>query len=240
MSGLPVTPVLVKRTDELAAPPDERVYYVLARNGLFIGRNHEFFRSCVPARMMPAELVDHAPWLEPAFPKVPRRLFERIVGFFDRIRAQQNSEASVLLAYDREARRVRAVVPEQTATQSHYRDRWDRSHPIGLAYTPPLDLPRSWTLFGDVHSHVDLPAFASQTDVDDEVNSAGLHVVVGRLYKEPPEIWIEAVVDGARFRLEQGDVLGGYRARNPDVPAEWLERVRVKTVGGNGRWGQGS
>jgi hypothetical protein len=232
MNALPVTPVLVKRTDELVAPLDERVYYVLAQNGLFIGRNHEFFRSCVPAPTLPAELVAQQAYLVPAFPRLPRRLFERIVGFFDRIRALQNSEASVLLAYDREARCVRVVVPEQTATQSLSRAWGGRAHPIGLEYTPPLDLPRTWTLFGDVHSHVDMAAYASVTDVDDEVHSAGLHVVVGRLYQEPPEISIEAVADGARFRLEQADVIGGYRRRNPDVPAEWIERVKVKTVGG--------
>ena len=54
-------------------------------------------------------------------------------------------------------------------------------------------MPPNLTLFGDIHSHVDEPAYASGTDKWDERYRAGLHIVVGRLGQEPPELHIEAV-----------------------------------------------
>ena len=218
-------PVLLKTDPELPWPEDERLFYVLGRDGLYICRNHQFFRSCVRARSGPSELENQASFLKPAFPLIPRTLFEQVVGFFDRIGDLHNAEASVLLAWDSEQQRVRIVVPEQTATVSRS---WDGSqYPIGLHYTPP-SFPTGWIPFGDIHSHVRLPAYASQTDKDDETHSAGLHIVVGRIHKEPPDIHAEGVVDGTRFVLSASQVIEDYRARSRDIPKRWIERVEVE------------
>jgi hypothetical protein len=53
-------------------------------------------------------------------------------------------------------------------------------------------------------------------------------VVVGRIRREPPEFHVEAVVDGARFRLPAREVVGHYQHRRNRVPHEWLERVTVQ------------
>ena len=128
--------------------------------------------------------------------------------------------------WDRGEQRVRLVVPEQTATI--YRA-WDgyRS-PIGVHYHPPTDLPQDWIPFGDIHSHVNMAAYASGTDKDDETHAAGLHIVVGRIQKEPPEIHVEAVADGTRFALDASDVIEDYEKRQLDVPQEWIDRVRIE------------
>jgi hypothetical protein len=181
----------------------------------------------VPAQRGPSGLQEQDSFLTPRFPTIPRGLFERAIGFFDRVAELHGSEAAVLLVWDRSEQRVRLVVPEQTATISRA---WDgyRS-PIGVHYVPPTDLPRSWVPFGDVHSHVHLPAYASSTDKADETHAAGLHVVVGRIQYEPPEIHVEAVVDGKRFALDAADVIEDYRQRRTNVPQRWLERVQVET-----------
>lgn len=230
----PTTPVLLKRDGAFEWPTAPRLFYLLARTGLYKCRNHEFFTSCVPADSGPGELARQEPFLEVGFPRVPRALFERVVGFFDRIRRLHNSEASVLLAWDRERRRVELVVPEQTATVTRYSDGFQ--HPIGLHYTPPTDLPPSHVVFGDVHSHADLAAYSSATDVHDELHSAGLHLVVGRLYREPPDVHVEAVVDGQRFALGLEDAVEGYERRATDVPQEWISRVVVEATSS---WSEG-
>jgi hypothetical protein len=234
--GAPVTPVLLKTAAELPWPEDERIFYILGRDGLYVCRNHEFFRSCVPAKRGPSELAEQATFLTPRFPVIPRALFERAVGFFDRVAEQHGSEASVLLVWDRLEGRVRLVVPEQTATISRA---WDgyRS-PIGVHYAPPTDLSPDWVPFGDIHSHVHHPAYASSTDKTDETHAAGLHVVVGRIQREPPEIHVEAVVDGNRFVLDASDVIEGYEQRRMNVPRRWLERVQVETL--TSTWWAGS
>jgi proteasome lid subunit RPN8/RPN11 len=227
--------VVLKTGAELEWPEGERVFYVLGRDGLMICRDHEFFRSCVPARCGPSELETQEEFLEVDFPRIPKRAFEHIVGFFSAIGSQHGSEAAVLLFWDREHERVRVVVPEQTATVVRYSDGYQ--HPIGLHYFPALDLPAHWTLFGDVHSHVHLSAYSSATDRHDELHSAGMHVVIGAIHREPPEVHVEAVVDGARFALELEDVVEGYERRAERVPRSWIERVHIEA---EPPWSQGT
>ncbi len=224
---MPITKVLIKTGPDFSWPEDERIFYILGKDGLYLCRNHEFFRSCVPAERGPSELEAQEPFLVPRFPRIPRDVFERIVGFFDRVAELYGSEAAAMLAWDREQKEVRLVVPEQTATV--YRSSWDGyTSPIGVHYVPPADLPPAWLPFGDVHSHVHGAAYASSVDKHDELHDAGLHLVVGRIEREPPEIHVEAVVDGRRFVLDPGDVIEEYRARRADVAQQWLDRVRVE------------
>ena len=184
--GAPRVPVLLKTGPELPWPDDEPIFYVLGRDGLHVCRNHEFFRSCVPAVRGPSELEEQGSFLTPRFPRIPRAVFELAVGFFDRVADRHGSEAAVLLAWDRAAQRVRLVVPDQTATMSRG---WEgHGTPIGVHYVPPTNLPTDWVPFGDIHSHVHFAAYASYTDREDETHSAGLHVVVGRIHCEPPEV----------------------------------------------------
>lgn len=222
----PDTPVLIKRSAEMPWPVDERMFYILARDGLYICRNHAFFRSCVPAKHGPSDLVDQARFLIPQFPMIPCDVFERVVGFFDVIAELHGSEAAILLVWDQSAECVRLVVPEQTATMS---PAWGgRRSPIGVHYLPPADLPVDWIPFGDAHSHVEFAAYASTTDVSDETHTAGLHIVVGRIQEEPPELHIEAVVDGTRFTLQPSQVIENYEKRRRDVPQDWIDRVDVQ------------
>jgi hypothetical protein len=227
-SAWPTTPLFVKRDEDFEWPRDRRMFYLLAGTGLFKCRNHEFFRSCVPARQGPSELAGQEPFVQCSFPMIPRVLFERVVGFFDRIRELHNSEASVLLAFDRGRGAVRSIVPRQTATVIRTSDGYQ--HPIGLFYFPPTDLPPDWVVFGDIHSHVDMAAYSSATDVDDETHSAGLHIVLGRLYLEPMESHVAAVVDGERFEMKLADVVEGYEQRSRDVPDEWISKVEIEAA----------
>jgi len=235
--------LFMKRDGEFEWPADRRMFYLLANSGLYKCRNHEFFRSCVRATGGPGELDAQEPFMECSFPLIPQVLFEQVVGFFDKIRKLHNSEASVLLAYDRDNESVELVVPDQTATVVRYSDGYQ--YPIGLFYYPPTDLPPNWIIFGDIHSHVDLAAYSSGTDVEDELHSAGLHVVVGRLSREPMDTHVEAVVDGERFEMRIEDVVEGYEARSSDVPLEWIERVEIEASSSwtasssAGSWGSG-
>jgi len=215
-------------------PDGEKASYILARNGLFFRREHPFFTAVTPARSWPNELEPQEAFLESRFPKIRRKQFERIVGFFDHVRDLHGAEAAVLLAWDPQRERVRLTCPDQTATMG--RGWVNGSYPIGLHYERPIDLPPGWFVFGDVHSHVDAPAYASGTDKYDEEYLAGLHVVVGRLYQEPPDVHIEVVVDGVRFPVAYEAVVGGYEERRSDFPSGWIDRLQVKEATS---WGTG-
>lgn len=224
-------PVYVKVSPDMPWPERDKAFYVLARNGLFIGRNHEFFRSCVRAAKCPSELAAHAEFIKLSYPRLERSAYELVVGFFTCVADLHSAEAIVLLAWDRDAGRTVLLVPEQ---HSYVARNWKRTgfHPLHLRYEAS-PLPPQLVLIGDIHSHVDGPAYASHTDVADETYRPGLHLVVGRIYKDPPELHIEVAVDGRRFPVtDPGEVIAGYRRRRADeVPQEWLDQVHVKVVG---------
>ena len=221
-----VTPIYVKTSPDMPWPGD-RVFYLLAADGLYLCRNNELMRSSVLVTHGPSELADHQSALTLTYPKLPRRLLEKIVGFASRVAQLYGSEAGVPLAWDRERRRYRLIVPEQTATVSH--GWFGEIYPIGLRYEVPTELPPGWVLVGDVHSHVNEGAYSSGTDKEDETHRAGLHVLIGRLYREPPELHVEAVVDGTRFRVPEPVAFAGYRKRRLRVPQEWIDKVKVES-----------
>jgi proteasome lid subunit RPN8/RPN11 len=231
-----VTPILIKDDPEVEWPESASVFYMMTRDGLYICRNHEFFRSCAPARDWPQGLERQSAFLVPRYPQLTRRQIELVVGFFGVVGEAHGAEAAVLLAWNRETHEIELVVPEQVAVVDQS---WSgRCYPLSLRYTPPTDLPPGTFIFGDVHSHVDLPAYSSGTDVEDEEFQAGLHIVVGRIHQEPPDVHVEAVVDGERFMLDPRRVIVDYRQRALDVPRAWIDRVRVDERSWGG-WGSG-
>lgn len=222
------TPIFVKSGDEMPLPEESPVFHLITRDGLFRCRNHPFFRSSVRVDEFPSELAAHRPYLKLRYPKLPRKLLEQIVGFFSIVGRRHGSEAAVLLAWDRTAEEIVPIVPEQTGIVG--RGWHGDPFPMELLYEIP-PLPPQWTLIGDLHSHVDGPAYASTQDKSDEEYRPGLHLVVGRLRFEPPEFHCEVTVDGARFTVpDLGMVSAGYdRRREREVPVEWLDKLTVKS-----------
>ncbi len=227
-----LTPIHLKIGDDFEWPKTERTFYLLTRDGLFLCRNHPFFRSSVRVDHWPTELKGHSPSLRLRYPKLPRRMMERVVGFFSIIGHHHGSEAAVLLAWNQSTESVEIIVPEQlgiVCPASTGDGSFGNAYPIKLYYEIP-PLPSHLLLIGDIHSHVDAAAYASGTDKADEEFRPGLHIVVGRIQHEPPEFHCEVTVDGTRFRVHDLDmVLTGYEQRREDeVPKEWLEKVTVK------------
>lgn len=222
------TPIVFKRNDETWS--DESAFFMLAANGLFLCRNHAFFRSSVPAPNFPSELAEQPAFMRLNFPPIPRRLFEVAVGYFARIYQLHQSEAGLLLIWNEQRKRMELLCPPQLATVSVGRTGvW----PIGLHYEIP-ELEDHQLLLGDLHSHADESAYASHTDkADEKTKPAGsLHIVIGRcndaLIGKRPDIHVETVVDGYRFRVQPEQVIGGYRKPRLNVPRAWIDQVKVE------------
>ena len=204
------------------------MFYVLGSNGLFRCRNHEFFTSSVPTADWPTALAEHPVFLKPRYPRIPQALLEQIVGFFDIVYNQHNAEAAVLLVWDRTNQQVLLEVPNQTNTV--YKGWLGTTYPMDVHYETPV-LRQGLFVFGDIHSHPDTSAYSSATDKYDEFHRPGLHIVVGRVDREPPEFHIEAVADGTRFDMKSEFVIEGYDRRNTDIPSEWLDKVTIEQQG---------
>jgi PRTRC genetic system protein A len=187
-------------------------------------------RSCHNDEVFLGSLGFTRHWLNAS--QISRRLFERLVGFLARIGDRYGAEAAALLVWNERSHRIEAIVPEQCSRIGLTRSGW--AFPIELEYTVPLLSPQL-LLIGDIHSHVDLPAYASATDKADELHRPGLHIVVGRLSQEPPDLHIEVTIDGTRFEVrDPAMVLAGYeRRRLHEVPQQWLDQVHVEIEPGN-------
>jgi hypothetical protein len=202
---------------------------LLSSNGCFLCRNTPFFRSCVPVESFPSELAGQKPFLTLSCPRIPRRLMELVVGFFDVIGRRHASEAAVLIAWNRATEVIEIVVPDQVGIVGM--SSYGTAYPMELEYQIP-PLPPELMMLGDIHSHVDGLAYSSYLDKADEAHRPGLHIVVGRILDEPPQFHCEATVDGFRFKVGDLDsVLEGYhRRRVKEVPAEWISKVAIRPL----------
>lgn len=220
------TPIYVKRKTDDEVPAEPELAYVLSSNGFFICRNHRLFRSCVPAQRCPSGLAPHQPSIELRCPPVPQEQFEILVALFSVLGQRYGAEAIALILWNSGTNRVSLHVPEQIATV--YKTSTGALRPKHLHYDVPLDLPPEISIIGDIHSHATGAAYASSTDELDEVHRPGIHVVVGRVDREPPTLHCEFVVDGHRFRVDPHEVVEAYVAKHSEVPALWFDRVQVR------------
>ncbi len=220
-------PLYVKSADNMPWPADEKAFYLLSRDDLFLCRNNRWFSSSVPAPAFPSGLAEQRTFCRLHYPKLPRRLLEVAVGFFDRVHALYGSESALLLARDEQAERYRLICPKQTATVGY--SSYDGSnYPIGLKYEVNAEIPPHWSVLGDLHCHGQESSYSSSVDRDDERHRPGLHIVVGQIHCEPPQFHVDFVVDGMRFKVEQSLVLEGYEKRRLTVPREWIDSVQVE------------
>lgn len=223
-----VTPFYIKTSKDMPWPGEERAFYIVSSNGLYLCRNNPYFCSSVPAPRWPSELSTHGSSLSLRYPKIPQGEMEQMVGFFDRMTSHHHAEAAALLVLEEETGRVRFHVPPQTVQVGV--NRRGRRYPIGVTYETDPAPPAGHVVVGDIHSHCYAAAYSSAIDRHDETYRPGLHIVVGRIDWEPPQFRCEFVVDGTRFTVQEDKVLEGYTRRCYDVPVDWTERVKVEVV----------
>jgi len=224
------TPIYVKTRDNQKLPK-EKAYFLLTQSGLFICREDELFSSCVPARNAPQELSKQVPFLKVNCPKIPQRLMEKSVGFLSDIAEKYNAESAILLFYNDSESKMKIVIPEQKCRV--YRDPQGGLFPLNINYKihdvlKEEGLDHSWRLIGDIHSHVDGNAFASDTDIEDENYRPGIHIVVGKIHNEPPDFHVEMTIDGFRFILEQDEIIEGYLKRIKWKSEKIAQRVTIE------------
>ena len=210
-----MTPVYIK-TEKDFPWPDDKLFYLLASDGLFICRNHEWFRSCVPATQGPGELEPQQTFSEFRFPKIPRLLMEKAIGFFRLIETTRHWESALILVWNRQSKEIELLCPDQQASGAC------------VKYEVPV-LPPHLTYMGDLHSHCNFDAFASGTDKDDEEHRPGLHIIVGRLYQKFPDFYCAGIVDSERFDIDNPNaVIEEFEQIQftEEAPQEWVDKVK--------------
>jgi hypothetical protein len=261
-------PIYMKETQDFVRLSEEE-YYLIAQNGVFLCRNHRFFQSDVriwgdkshfstyssysssggnrsqigftttsddyyekwrkedeaKARKI-AQLQPHEESAISKFPPIPADLLQLAVGFFDSVHSKHQTEAIVLLFWNLKEKRYQLFCPPQKVS-------WG-SCKYQMAAPPPMSLQ-----VGSIHSHGTMSAYSSWDDKQDERYLDGIHVVVGYIDREPPDLHTVLAVDGHHFDQEPGKVLEAYTQRNPLFPQEWLNQLELQRFESVWSWGSG-
>lgn len=224
-------PVYLK-TEENMVWPDDKMFYLLSKNGLFICRNHAWFQSCSPAKTGPSDLFEQKAELSLSYPVLPRALVEKAVGFFRNVYDKDHWESALIIVFNRQTQQIELLCPDQEVS-------WGSVH----YQIPPLQ--PHMALIGDFHSHCNFSPTPSMTDEGDELNRPGMHLIAGYLKDEKPEFHCVVVADGTRFEVKDLSlVMEPYVSSDPRLaPPEWLAKVKEKyyhsTYSGGSSYGYG-
>lgn len=172
--------------------PEEPIYYLVTRNGLFQVKRTPVFRSRtqVPGLSWLEEEEEGSEFL---LPVIPAKILGETMAFFREVFRKYRAEAAVLLYLREGAEEYEIRIPPQTVAGGHCR------YGVGPNPTGCLRV-------GTIHSHGAAEAFHSELDDVDEQYDDGLHVTIGTLHAKPT-VSCSLVVDGRRFDLRPETVL---------------------------------
>jgi hypothetical protein len=208
-------PIYLK--DREFTAPEEPIYYLLTRDGLFLVKRTRFFEAEVPAPGIP--------WLEPqeagvklSAPPLPTELLLQAVAFFRAVYERYRSEAVALLAWREGANAYELAIPHQTVGGGHC-DYEVQDFPAGL------------TRLGTIHSHAGLEAFHSERDDVDERHEDGFHLTVGNIDGDLT-LSCSVVVQGYRGLIPPACLFSPYPIPWAAAPsaAEFAEIVAQKVT----------
>jgi hypothetical protein len=158
-------------------------------------------------------------------PAIPHVIVDKLDEFFRLIHAKHGSESIVLLTYDTTKEGPEGwgiLVPEQTNTATHCK------------YDPDsiVDLKEDHIMIvGSVHSHPEMPAYASGTDHEDQADFDGLHITYGwqkSVANGATQYHLELQMGGTSYTLTAKDVFEDFilqKEPDPEVVA-WSEKVK--------------
>lgn len=208
-------PIYLKDRD--FTPPDDPIYYLLTRDGLFLVKSTPFFAAAVPARGIPW-LEGQEPEVRLTAPRLPAVLLLRALAFFRAVYSRYKSEAVALLAWRESDRAYELFIPHQTVGGGHC-DYEVKEFPPGL------------TRLGTIHSHAGVEAFHSERDENDERYEDGFHLTLGNIDGEVT-ISCSVVVQGLRGRIPPEQLVFPYPIPWDQVPPEddWAAEVGKKVT----------
>lgn len=186
--------------DTFEAPPAGEVYYLLAGNGIFVGKDGQYVKvDGVPG------LLEADEDITPTFAKVPGSIIARAHAFFAKVFAKHGAESYVTLMYSRKTGEYSLWCPKQRVSRGGVR--YERNDQPPFAERKELDLQ----MVGTIHSHCDFSAFHSGTDVGDEEDFDGLHITIGHVNTAEPSMVASIAVNGQRKQLRVEDCCTGVR-----------------------------
>lgn len=145
---------------------------------------------------------------------IPKELFGKCLAL---IKAFPDTEVSIILLYNKETKEWMAKVPNQTGSGA------------SVEYNDTEENPKGWYFFGTIHSHPNMSAFWSGTDLADQAKKPGIHIVVGTDHGTANQILCSLFINGQRY--DQADAFEMPDIENlPEVNQEWVEKIKSSPV----------
>lgn len=182
-------PIYLK--DDGFVEPDDPIYYLVTKDGLFQVKQNAFFRSSTKVEGL-GWLQGEEERVDLRLPRLPATLLAEAVAFFREVFEKYKAEAIMLIYYHLGDKRYELKVPRQKVAGEHC------EYEIGP--TPP-----GYLRVGTIHSHASAEAFHSELDDLDEMHDDGLHITVGNL-DQTISLSCSLVVEGRRFPLKSDEV----------------------------------
>ena len=197
--------------------PDDPIYYLLTRDGLFLVKRTAFFEAVVPASGI-TWLKPQAPGVRLTAPALPAALVLKAVAFFRAVYSRYKSEAVALLAWREAARTYELVIPHQTVGGGH-------------CHYEVKEFPAGLIRLGTIHSHAGLEAFHSERDDTDERHEDGFHLTVGNLDGDLT-LACSIVIQGFRGQIPPEALFKPYPIPWEEMPPEtdWDQEVAAKVT----------
>ena len=208
-------PIYLK--DQDFSPPDDPLYYLLTKDGLFLVKSTSFFTAAVPVQGIPW-LAAQEPEVRLTAPPLPAGLLLQTLAFFRAVYSRYKSEAVALLAWREATGAYELVIPHQTVGGSHC-DYEIKDFPPGLMR------------LGTIHSHAGLEAFHSERDENDERYEDGFHLTLGNIDGDL-SISCSVVVQGLRGQIPPERLFAPYPIPRDQTPpeADWAAEVENKVT----------
>ena len=210
--------VLAAKEDGLAGLPHPNVpYYVVAQEGIFLHRDTQIGTLLLKQKTNPKSL-GRVGYKDGVFSwngeKIPGRIIEQATDFFRRILAKDNSEAEVLITMHNDTKEFRLFVPIQRVNHSGVKSIYEPTH-----------IDKNYTVVGSIHSHCNFGAFHSGTDSGDASDMDGVHLTIGMLQNDPPEIVAMVAMNGVEFHYEDPAEIAELSFRGATAPDWWDQYV---------------
>jgi hypothetical protein len=163
---------------------------------------------------------------EYTMPSIPRIIIDKLDEFFRLVHAQHGTESIVILTYDTTKEGSDGwgvLVPEQENNSVHCK--YDNDSIAAIK-------PDHVMIVGSVHSHPEMPAYASGTDHEDQADFDGVHITYGwqkSVNAGATQYHLELQIGGSNYVLKPEDVFeyNPPPTKDPDPEVlEWSSKVK--------------
>lgn len=210
--------------DGAPLPVAPHPYYPISKDGMYLYRKLLIGHGYVPQKTLPKTLKSIGENTKGLFywtaPPVPAEVCASIVSFFRHIFEKQRTEAEVLLLIHKETMEWKVWIPTQEVSYSGVKSVYE-----------PADIPKGYVLVGTMHSHCDFGAFHSGTDTNDAREFDGLHITIGKIMEDKPEIAAMVMMNKVQFIYDEDvHIVADFsNLEAGETLPEWDEYVTVNS-----------